>query len=145
MYGVNRSTIHRDMSALERRGTGLIKVGRCWQIDHRRALYSAKFTPYELVALYMAARLLSRHSDEQNPHVIKALEKLADALRGHSSLVSQRLFDTAEAVRERPARPEYVEAFETITQEWLQGRMVHLIYQRYADSKRTERRFATVS
>src|SRR5215472_3373816 len=64
IYRVNRSTIHRDMSALERRGTGIMKAGRHWKLDHRRSLYGAKFTPEELVSLYVAARLLSRFSDE---------------------------------------------------------------------------------
>ena len=101
-----------SISALERRGTGLIKVGKRWKLDHRRSLYGAKFTPYELVSLFIATRLLSRHSDEPNPHVVSALEKLADALRGHSPLVAMRMLATAASVKERPPRPEYVEAFE---------------------------------
>lgn len=145
-FGVNRSTIHRDFSALERRGTGLIKEGRRWRLDHRRSMYGAKFTPYELVALYIGARLLSRHSDEQNPHVIKALDKLSDALRAHSPLVAHHLAAAAVAVSGRHARPEYVEAFEALTLGWIERRKVRLTYSSYrgdasADAP-TERLFA---
>ncbi len=141
-YGVNRSTIHRDVREMERRGTGLIKSGPRWKLDHRRSLYSVKFTPYELVALFLAARLLSRHSDERNPHVVKALEKLADALRGHSPRVASYIHEAAATVSEHPARPEYEEAFRVITQAWIQGRKARLTYYSYQTGERTERVFA---
>lgn len=140
--GVNRSTIHRDLYALERRGTGLVKEGRRWRLDHRRSLYGAKFTPYELVALYIGARLLSRHSDEQNPHVIKALEKLADALRAHSPLVANHLAAAASTVHARPARPAFVAAFEALTIGWIERRKVSLTYSSYRDDTPTDRLFA---
>lgn len=137
-FGVDRSTIHRDFSALERRGTGLIKDGRRWRLDHRRSMYGAKFTPYELVALYIGARLLSRHSDEQNPHVTKALEKLADALHAHSPLVANHLAAAAASVGVRPSRPEYVAAFEALTLGWIERRKVHLTYSSYSSEAGTD-------
>lgn len=151
MYGVNRTTIYRDLSILEERGTGLIKDKRRWRIDHRRSLYSAKFTQYELVAVFLAARLLSRHSDENNPLVTKALEKLADALRGHSPMVAARILQAASSVQQRPDRPEFVEAFQVVTRAWLEGRKACLTYLAYSPTTpgnpdqqhtRTERLFS---
>lgn len=151
LYQVNRTTIYRDLSKLEERGTGLIKDKRRWRLDHRRSLYSARFTQYELVALFLAARLLSRHSDENNPHVIKALEKLADALRSHSPMVAGRILQASASVQLRPPRPEFVEAFQVITQAWLQGRKARLVYFAYSHTanddaaqqhQRTERLFS---
>lgn len=141
MFGVNRTTIHRDFSALERRGTGLIKQGHRWRIDHRRSLYGAKFTPHELVALYVAARLLSRYSDEHNPHVLKALEKLADALRAHSVMVANHVQVAAEAVSQRPAKAEYVTAFEALAAGWLESRKVRVSYRSSHDDTPIERLF----
>jgi len=142
IYGVDRSTIYRDISALEERGTGLIQDGRRWKLDHRRMLYATHFTPHELVALYLASRLLVRYSDEQNPHVISALEKLADALQRHSPLVTSHIAKSAQTVSARPVRPDYVEAFEVLTQAWLLGRKARIAYQGSHDDQPTERLFS---
>jgi len=142
MYGVDPSTIYRDISALERRGTGLIKHGRRWALDHRRALYSVKFSSFEVVALFIAARLLWRYSDERNPHAAKALAKLADAITARSSLVAQHVAATADAIGARPERPEYVEAFEALTRGWIERRKVWLVYRSAgSEASRTERSF----
>lgn len=141
-YGVDRSTIYRDMGALEERGTGLIQEGHRWKLDHRRILYATHFTAYELVSLYIAARLLTRYSDEQNPHVIAALNKLADALHDHSTLVSQHIAASAHALAERPANPEQAKIFEAITQSWLQARKIRLMYQSLTEDHPVERLFS---
>lgn len=141
-YQVNRSTVYRDFSALERRGTGLVQNGRRWKLDHRRMLYSTRFTPYELVSLYLAARLLARYSDESNPHVVTALEKLADALQPHASLVTRHIAQSATLVGARPVRDDYVHAFEVITDAWLYGRKALLFYQGSHDERATERLFS---
>src|SRR5215510_2062769 len=115
-FDVDPDTILRDINLLEMRGTGLIKQGRRYILDHRRSLHSVKLSNHEALALYLAARLLSRHSDEHNPHVVKALEKLADALRAKSPLIAQHVDLAANAVRARLIRPAYVEALEALTQ-----------------------------
>src|SRR5689334_19548779 len=73
-FGVDADTIRRDLVRLEDLGTGLIKDGRRYLIDHRRSFHRVRLSNDEALALYLAARLLSRHSDEHNPHVVKALE-----------------------------------------------------------------------
>ena len=79
-FGVDATTIFRDLAILQSMGTGLIKEKRRYILDHRRSLHSVKLSINELLAIYLAVRLLSRHSDEHKPHVVKALEKLADTL-----------------------------------------------------------------
>lgn len=139
---VDPSTVYRDLALLESRGTGLIRHGRRYQIDHRRSIHAVKLTNDEVLALYLAARLLSRHSDEHNPHVVKALEKLADALRARSPLIAEHIARAADAVRSRRVRREYVEALQVITQGWAEGRKVRLRYRSYSKDETTERRFA---
>ncbi len=142
MYSVDPSTIHRDVGALDRRGTGLFKQGRRWILDHRRALYHVKFSNFELVALFIAARLLWRYSDERNPHAAKALTKLADAISVRSALVGRHVAATAKAIGARPERPEYVEAFEALTRGWIERRKVWLVYRSGGgEASRTERTF----
>lgn len=141
-YGKNPSTISRDFSTLESLGTGLTRKGRRWTLDHRRSLYTLRLTHDEVLALFLAARLLSRHSDEHNPHVVKALEKLADALRTRSTLMARHVDLAAAAVRERRVRPEYVQAIETLGRAWAEGRKVRLTYWSYSKGETTERIFA---
>jgi predicted DNA-binding transcriptional regulator YafY len=130
-FGVDADTIRRDLLLIEGRGTGLIKHGRRYLLDHRRSFHSVKLNNDEALALYLAARLLSRHSDEHNPHVVKALEKLADALVGKSPLIAGHIARAADAVRARRVRREYVEALEVLTQGWASGRKVRLRYRSY--------------
>jgi proteasome accessory factor B len=139
MLAVDASTIHRYLRFLEDRGTGLIKEGRRYRIDHRRALHTVKMTNDELLALFLAARLLSRHSDEHNPHVVKALEKLADALRIKSPLIARHIDMAAGAVRVRRVHPAYVEALQVLAQGWAEERKIWMRYRSFQNrvSERT--------
>jgi predicted DNA-binding transcriptional regulator YafY len=141
-FQVDPSTIFRDLAVLESMGTGLITKGRRYILDHRRSLHSVKLSINELLAIYLAVRLLSRHSDEHNPHVVKALEKLADALRAKSPLIARHIDQAATAVRSRQTRREYVEALEVLTQGWAEGKKVRLRYRSYTKDETTERIFA---
>ncbi len=140
-YNVDSSTIFRDLALLESWGTGLSKHGRRYRLDHRRSLYTLKFTNDEILALYLAARLLSRHSDEHNPHVVKALEKLADTLRIRAPLIARHIDQAALAVRSRRIRQDYVEALEALNQGWAESKKVWLRYRAF-DNTLTERIFA---
>lgn len=138
---VDTDTIRRDIVELQSMGTGLYKEGHRYLLDHRRSLHTIKMTNDELIALFLATRLLSRHSDEHNPHVVRALEKLADGLRSKSPQIAQHIDRTATAVRNRRTRPAYVEALEAITQGWVEQRKVWIRY-RNEKGKVSERIFA---
>ncbi|NWG21016.1 MAG: WYL domain-containing protein [Chloroflexi bacterium] len=142
MVRMDTDTIRRDLAMLESRGTGLLKHGRRWRLDHRRSLHVVKLTNDEVLALYLAARLLSRHSDEHNPHVVQALEKLADAVDTKSPLFARHIYQAAMAVRTRRTRRDYVEALEVLTRGWAEGRKVRLHYRSYTRDETTERLFA---
>jgi predicted DNA-binding transcriptional regulator YafY len=141
-FAVDSDTILRDLNLLEARGTGLLKQGRRYLLDHRRSLHTIRISNDEALALYLAARLLSRHSDEHNPHVVRALEKLSDALHTKSPHIAGHIAQAALAVRERHVRREYVEALEALTQGWAMGRKIRLRYRSYSKDETTERTFA---
>lgn len=128
-FGVDTDTIRRDLNVLESRGTGLIKQGRRYLIDHRRIVHTLKISNNEALALYLAARLLSRHSDEHNPYVVSALERLSDALRLKTPLIAEHIARAAAAVRERPSRPSYVNTLGILTEAWALGKKVWLRYE----------------
>ena len=140
-YSVNPSTIYRDISMLESRGTGLIRERRRWYLDHRRSLYSVKFTQHELVAMYIATRLLVRYSDELNNHISSLLGKLADTLRSRSLLVAEHIAEAAAIADEQPPRPEFIHTFEVLGRGWLEGRKIRFTYESYSKSERTHRTF----
>lgn len=141
LYRVNPSTIYRDFSMLEGRGTGLIQDKRRWRLDHRRALYSIKFTQHELVALYIAARLLVRYSDELNNHVSSLLGKLADTLRTRSPLVAEHIIEAGKIADEKPPRPAFIHTFEVLGRGWIEGRKTRFVYESYSKSEQTKRIF----
>ncbi len=140
--GVDPDTIRRDLALLESLGTGVIKEGWRYRLDHRRALHTVRLSTDEVLALYLAARLLSRYSDEHNPHSVRALERLADALQGRSPALAGHILLAARSVRGRAARPEYVATLETLTRAWVERRKVRLRYRAITSDETTERTFA---
>lgn len=141
-YGVDPSTIFRDLLMLQSLGSAVTRQGRRYVLDRRRQLYQIKLTIDETLALYLAARLLSRHTDEHNPHVVKALEKLADALRMRAPLMAKHIDEAAMSVSRRVPRTRYVQSLETLTRAWAERRKVHVVYRSYSKRETTERLFA---
>lgn len=141
-FSVNKTTILRDLALLQTMGAKLDKQGRRYILDTRGLIHAVKLSTDELLAIYLAVRLLSRHSDEHNPHVVTALEKLAEALQGKSPLIARHIEQAATAVRSRRTRREYVQALEILTQGWATGKKICLRYRSYTKDETTERTFA---
>jgi proteasome accessory factor B len=80
----------------------------------------------ETVALYFAARLLAHHSDEHNPHVVNALDKLAASLP--DATLSEHMSRAAAVIRSKPLRTDYVQTVETLTRAWADRRLVAIQY-----------------
>jgi predicted DNA-binding transcriptional regulator YafY len=138
---VSKPTILRDLAYLEEMGAKLDRKGHRYILDTRRLLHSVKLSLHELLAIYLAVRLLSRHSDEHNPHIITALEKLALVLQERSPFIAHHIEQAADAVRFRKTREEYVQVLEILTNAWAEGKKVRLRYHS-AEGEQTERLFA---
>ena len=130
-FGVNRATIYRDMKALAEQGTELVRTGLQWKLNFLSSTVQTTFTPYELVALCMAARLLYRQSDEYNPHMIHALQKLSAAINEVSPLASAFILHAAHRSSERAVNPKFLNVFEALSNGWLEQRKVRILYQAY--------------
>jgi predicted DNA-binding transcriptional regulator YafY len=122
---VNRRTIYRDLDLLSVSGVPIWQDQGRFGIERDRYLTTVRLGFNEAIALYMAARLLARHSDEQNPHVITALDKLATAL---PEPISGYIARTAAHVRKRPLNDRYIQVLEAITLAWSLQRKVRLWY-----------------
>ena len=141
-FCMHRATIHRDILMLKSMGAKIDKQGSRYILDKRGLLHALKVSTDELMAIYLAVRLLSRHSDEHNPHVVAALEKLAEVLKEKSPLIARHIKQAAIAVSARKTRLEYVHALEALTQGWAEGRKVRMRYHSYSKDETTERTFS---
>jgi len=137
---VDSSTIRRDLARLSSAGVELRKRGRRYQLSFHQAMRSLRLTPDEVLALYLACRLLSRQQSDRNPHAERVMQKLAEAVRDDAPRFSNYIEDAAVLQRSLPLRQGYLAVLETITQAWSEGRVIHLSYRDQAGSI-TERRF----
>jgi len=129
LCGVDRRTINRDLVDLggEPFYLPLELEGWRWRLmeGHRFTLPPVQLSLQEAAALYLAARLLDRCSDEPNPFVGRALLALAEALPPEVGLPVRRM---ATARLDEPETP-FAHVFEVITLGWATGRKVRIRHQ----------------
>ena len=130
LCGVNQRTMNRDLQDLQCEPFRLplvLEEGWHWRLmeGHRYTLPPIHFSLQEAAALYLAARLLDKVSDEPNPFVSRALAALAAALppevgRQVLQLVSPRL---------KEGDSPFAKVFEVLTLGWATGRRVRIRHQ----------------
>lgn len=130
LCGVNQRTINRDLQDLQDEPFRLplvLEDGWRWRLveGHRYTLPPISFSLQEAAALYLAARLLHKVSDEPNPYIGRALRILADVLPGEvgqwiQEMIGQRLGE---------AESTFARVFEVITLGWATGRKVRIRHQ----------------
>lgn len=125
--GVARRTIYRDLMALHEMGVPVWEDRGRFGIDRAAYLSTVRLNLNEAIALYFAARLLAHHSDEHNPYIVAALDKLAAGLPDQT--ISAHIARVADLVRSRPLRAEYIRTLEVITRAWADRRLVRLRYR----------------
>lgn len=125
--GVDRRTIYRDLAALEEMGAPVWQRNGRYGIERDSYLSTVRLNLNEAVALFFAARLLAHHSDENNPHVVSALQKLAASLP--DATVSSHIARVADLIRKRSRRTDYIRVLETITRAWADRQCVAIDYR----------------
>lgn len=137
--GVARRTIYRDLMALDEMGVPVWEERGRFGIDRAAYLSTVRLNINEAIALYFAARLLTHHSDEHNPHIVSALDKLAAGLPDQT--IAGSIAQAAAVVRARPVRSDYIRHLEVLTRAWADRRIVLLRY-RAPNRESTEREVA---
>jgi predicted DNA-binding transcriptional regulator YafY len=127
---VDQRTINRDLLELQGEPFYLPLVQEeewRWRLmeGHRYTLPPIRLSLQEAAALYLAAGLLDRASDEPNPFVGRALLALANALPPE---IGQRVRNVASA-RLGDERSPFARVFEAITLGWAIRRRVRIRYQ----------------
>ncbi|MGH2543791.1 MAG: helix-turn-helix transcriptional regulator, partial [Ardenticatenaceae bacterium] len=130
MCNVTPRTIQRDLKALEEAEVPV------WQDDSgekpRYGIIEGYFIPplrltlNDASALYLAARLLTRNTDEHNPHVASAISQLAGVL---PEAMSNALQLAVQKMAERKIDVDYRDVFEALTLGWATGRKVRIRYR----------------
>lgn len=124
--GVDRRTIYRDIEALDAMGVPVWQLDGKFGIDREGYQSTVRLNLNETVALYFAARLLAHHSDENNPHVVGALDKIAASLP--DATLSEHMSRAAEVIRAKPMRSNYVQIVEILTRAWADRRVAMIQY-----------------
>jgi proteasome accessory factor B len=124
--GVDRRTIYRDIDLLSDAGVPIWQEGGKFGVIRDQYLATVRLSFNQAVALYIAARLLARHSDEHNPHIIAALNKLVTAF---PEPLAAHILRTAEAIQTRPTNPAFVQILETVTSCWAEYRKARIWYR----------------
>ncbi|HOG46835.1 MAG TPA: WYL domain-containing protein [Anaerolineae bacterium] len=130
LCATSRRTINRDLETLQGEPFYLPLVlddGWRWRLmeGHRFTLPPVHLSLQEAAALYLAARLLDRVSDEPNPYVGRALAALGEALPPEVGRQVQRV----AAAHLGQAGAAFARIFEVITLGWALGRKVRIRHQ----------------
>ncbi|HLB45688.1 MAG TPA: transcriptional regulator [Anaerolineales bacterium] len=122
--GVNRTTIHRDIRKLMDGGVPIWSDKGRYGIDRTNYLPAVRFNLHEAMALFLAARLLTRYADSHHPHVARGIEKLAAVMP--RDLIQQHMLKAAAVVRTRRELPELTRILERLTEAWANRKRVRL-------------------
>jgi len=125
-FGVDRTTVFRDRRELECEiPFNEVAPGR-WAIDRTKYLSSIRVNLTEALALYLAARRMSRHTRTHQAHVVSALEKLAAALK---QPMTEHLVKTAVSIAGQDPQPERLAVLEALVQGWAEHIKVRITHQ----------------
>ena len=123
---VSVRTIYRDLQAIQDELVVPIwQHGGRYGLEERAFLPPLKLSLPEAMALYLAARLASRYSDERDPSIESALSKLATIL---PRPVGQYVSETVRGMRGRHENPHYAQLFRILSEAWAMGRQVRIRY-----------------
>jgi len=86
---------------------------------------------HEALAVFLAGRLLARHSDKPNAHTVEALDKLGASLQAVMPALGQHISTTSAALRTRlPKAPsDHQRVLERLTEAWATGVKVRIWYR----------------
>ena len=127
--GVHRSTIGRYIDELKQfeevyEDNNMVKVADALKGEEQLSL-----SVYESLALKMSAEMLMKNSQEQNPHLVSALRKIALSMEKTAPTASHDILDIAEQVERQSSGKTsfHSSVLEVLIDAWISGRMVKII------------------
>jgi proteasome accessory factor B len=136
LTGMNKRTVYRDLKALEDElAMPIFIAGRGrYGIEKRYFLPPLDLTVPEAIALFLAARLIARWSDESDQVVISAFIKIASAL---PQPIARHVNATMLGVEAQQANDPYTAIFATVARGWAEGRVLEIVYDWGGESRTT--------
>lgn len=123
---VSVRTIFRDLKSIQRDSSyPLWQEGGRYGLEQSAFLPPIKLTLLEAMALFLAARLASRYSDERDPSILSAFDKLAAIL---PRTVAQHVSETVRGMLSRRENPHFARVFDLLATAWATGRRVRIWY-----------------
>ncbi len=127
-FNVHRSTISRDLAKLPNKAEMYEGSDGRLHVDRSQYLVNTSFTLHEVMALYLATRLLATRMDRRNLHAASALRKLSGAVEKLAPSISRQMALSSKALgsKDQWEDPNYIRALETLTQALADGKKVRL-------------------
>lgn len=125
--GVSKRTIYRDLAGMERDADVSL-----WSDDGRYGIAEGTFLPPlnltlpEAMAFFLAARLLTKATDELDTEIIGAFVKLAEIL---PDVLAEQLQETAAVFAETPRDEDFTRVLRSLTQALAGHRIVEIDYE----------------
>lgn len=137
--GVSKRTVYRDLNAMsDEAGIPLWQDGGRWGLEEELFLPPLNLTLHEATALFLAARVLLKASDERDSELIGGLAKLARIL---PAILGQHVQRAVDLYARMPVDERFTRVFRTLTQAWAERRIVAIDYDLGAyDASRGTRR-----
>ena len=137
--GVSKRTIYRDLERMD------LDAGLpIWNDKGRYGLADDAFLPplaltlHEAMAFFLAARLLTKATDELDTEIIGVFVKLAQVL---PPVLAEQLHQTADAFADTPVDEEFTRVLRHLTVALAERRVVEMVYESGVyDASRPDRR-----
>jgi len=127
LCGVCMRTIQRDICSLETHlKIPLTQNGDRYGISEGYILPPVSFSLYEAMVIFLACRLALRQTDENNPHIEKAITKISSVL---PLPLATLLKESASSIGDKKEDPTFIRNFEKIAIAWTTQRQVRMKYQ----------------
>jgi proteasome accessory factor B len=124
--GVSKRTIYRDIEAMDLdAGIAIWNDGGRFGLEAGTFLPPLALTLPEAMAFFLAARLLTKATDELDPEIIGAFVKLAQVL---PPVLAEQLHETADAFADTPRDETFTRVLRNLTEALAGRRIVEIEY-----------------
>jgi predicted DNA-binding transcriptional regulator YafY len=125
--GVSKRTIYRDLEGMDLDGGLPIwnEKGR-YGLDDDAFLPPLALTVHEAMAFFLAARLLTKATDELDTEIIGVFVKLAQVL---PPVLAEQLHETADAFADTPENEDFTKVLRGLTVGLAERRVVEIDYE----------------
>jgi proteasome accessory factor B len=126
LIGVSKRTAYRDLKALELDAELPIwsNEGK-WGLDAQAFLPPLALTLHEATMLFLAARVLAKTTDEQDPELVGALVKIAAIV---PPVLREHITQTMDAFASTPKNERFTRVFRVLAEAWAGRRVVEIDY-----------------